>query len=128
MTEGRNTGFEKILNALEVNGSPKPEFETDDEHSYFITRLFVHEAFLQEEPKKSQKRAKKEPKKSSKRAERKQAISELLNKKSYNDTNAAYAGIDANKKTDQTDMKELQEEGVLVREGSNRYGRWGVKM
>ena len=81
----------------------------NDEHSYFITRLFVHEAFLQEKPKKS-----------SKRAERKQAISELLNKKSYNDTNAAYAGIDANKKTDQTDMKELQEEGVLVREGSNR--------
>lgn len=27
----------------------------------------------------------------------------------------------------QTDMKELQEEGVLVREGSNRHGRWMVK-
>lgn len=48
LTEGRNTGFKKILNALEVNGSPKPEFETDDDHSYFISRLFVHEAFLKE--------------------------------------------------------------------------------
>ena len=47
LTEGRNTGFKKILNALETNGSPKPEFETDDDNSYFISRLFVHEAFLQ---------------------------------------------------------------------------------
>lgn len=59
LTEGRNTGFEKILNALEENGSPKPEFETDEDHSYFISRLFVHQAFLQEEPKRSQKGAKK---------------------------------------------------------------------
>lgn len=29
LTEGRNTGFKKILNALEANGSPKPEFEPD---------------------------------------------------------------------------------------------------
>lgn len=49
LTEGRNTGFKKILDALEINGSPKPEFETDDDHSYFISRLYVHEAFLKEE-------------------------------------------------------------------------------
>ena len=29
-----------------MNGSPKPEFETDEAHSYFISRLFIHEAFL----------------------------------------------------------------------------------
>ena len=46
LTEGRNTGFKKILDALEANGSPKPEFETDEDRSYFITRLFVHEAFV----------------------------------------------------------------------------------
>ena len=49
LTEGRNTGFGKILSALEENGSPKPEFETDDGHNYFITRLFVHEAFIEKE-------------------------------------------------------------------------------
>ncbi|MBQ7433098.1 MAG: HTH domain-containing protein [Lachnospiraceae bacterium] len=27
----------------------------------------------------------------------------------------------------QNDMKELQKEGVLVREGTNRKGRWVVK-
>ncbi len=46
LTEGRNTGFKKILDALEANGSPKPEFETDEDHSYFISRLYIHEGFL----------------------------------------------------------------------------------
>ena len=45
LTEGRNTGFKKILDAIHANGSPLPEFETDDERTYFITRIFVHEAF-----------------------------------------------------------------------------------
>ena len=51
LTEGRNTGFGKILSALEENGSPKPEFETDAGHNYFITRLFIHEAFMKQESK-----------------------------------------------------------------------------
>lgn len=33
------------MDALEANGSPKPEFETDEDRSYIITRLFIHEAF-----------------------------------------------------------------------------------
>ena len=88
LTEGRNTGFGKILRALSANGSPKPEFETDDDHSYFISRFFIHEAFLEDEnerslseekekelkdlekePKKSQKGAEKEPKKSRNKTE-----------------------------------------------------------
>ena len=63
LTEGRNTGFKKILDALEANGSPKPEFETDEDRSYFITRLFIHEKFVgvsNEEPERSQKGAEKE--------------------------------------------------------------------
>lgn len=45
LTEGRNTGFRKILIALERNGSPLPEFETDEAHDYFITRLFLRKGF-----------------------------------------------------------------------------------
>lgn len=138
LTEGRNTGFEKILNALEANGSPKPEFETDDDHSYFISRLFVHEVFLQEEPKKSRKGAEKElkksrkgaekePKKSQKGAERKQAISDLLQKDPTMTQTQLMQELALTRKQIQTDMKELQEEGILAREGSNRYGRWVVK-
>ena len=39
LTEGRNTGFRKIRNALRNNGSPEPLFETDEERTYFATTL-----------------------------------------------------------------------------------------
>ena len=72
LTEGRNTGFGKILRALEANGSPNPEFETDEDHSYFISRLFAHVVFLkEEESERNQKGAEKEPKRSQKRSRKK---------------------------------------------------------
>ncbi len=46
LTEGRNTGFGKILRALEKNGSPKPLFETDDARTSFATTLFIHPGFI----------------------------------------------------------------------------------
>ena len=49
LTEGRNTGFRKILDSLRANGSPLPEFETDEAHDYFVTRFFVREGFYDNE-------------------------------------------------------------------------------
>lgn len=46
LTEGRNTGFRKILNALDQNGSPKPIFETDPERLSFCTTLLIHPNFI----------------------------------------------------------------------------------
>jgi ATP-dependent DNA helicase RecG len=46
LTEGRNTGFGKILRALEKNGSPKPLFETDDERTSFAATIFIHPGFI----------------------------------------------------------------------------------
>jgi ATP-dependent DNA helicase RecG len=43
LTEGRSTGISKILKVMAANGSPAPEFETDDDRSYFLIRLPVHE-------------------------------------------------------------------------------------
>lgn len=43
LTEGRSTGVPKILRAMENNGSPPPEFESDEERTYFLIRLPVHE-------------------------------------------------------------------------------------
>ena len=127
LTEGRNTGFKKILDALEANGSPKPEFETDEDRSYFITRLFIHEKFVEganEELKRSQKGAEKEPKKG---AERKQAILAILVENSTITQAQLMKEMGLTRKQVQKDMKELQEEGELVREGTNRSGRWVVK-
>lgn len=45
LTEGRNTGFRKIRNALRNNGSPDPLFETDEVRTYFTTTLYIHPDF-----------------------------------------------------------------------------------
>ena len=42
LTEGRATGIPKILRAMRQNGSPPPEFDFDEDHSYFQVRLPVH--------------------------------------------------------------------------------------
>lgn len=124
LTEGRNTGFKKILDALEANGSPKPEFETDENHSYFISRLFIHEGFLVDENKRSQKGAKKEPKKG---ADHKQEILTLLEKNPSMTQVQLMEALGLSRKQVQTLIKELQEKHLLVREGSNRKGWWIVQ-
>jgi ATP-dependent DNA helicase RecG len=43
LTEGRSTGISKILKAIKENGSPAPGFDTDNDRSYFLIRLPVHE-------------------------------------------------------------------------------------
>jgi ATP-dependent DNA helicase RecG len=42
LAEGRSTGVPKIFRAMSQNGSPPPEFEFDEDHSYFMVRLPVH--------------------------------------------------------------------------------------
>lgn len=42
LTEGRATGIPKILRSMEENNSPPPEFEFDEDHSYFLVRLPAH--------------------------------------------------------------------------------------
>ena len=43
LAEGRSTGIPKILRAMRENGSPAPVFESDDDRTWFLTRLPVHE-------------------------------------------------------------------------------------
>jgi ATP-dependent DNA helicase RecG len=42
LTEGRSTGIPKILKVMKENGSPPPEFETDDDRTFFLIRLPIH--------------------------------------------------------------------------------------
>lgn len=117
----------RVLDVLEANGSPKPEFETDEDRSYFITRLFIHEKFINastEDLKRSQKGAEKEPKKG---AERKQAILTILEKNPMMTQTQIMKEMNLTRKQVQKDMKDLQKEGILVREGTNRNGHWVVK-
>ncbi len=42
LTEGRSTGIPKMLRVMADNGSPVPEFETDDDRTHYLVRLPVH--------------------------------------------------------------------------------------
>jgi len=135
LTEGRNTGFKKILDALAQNGSPLPEFETDEAHDYFITRLFVRKGFYSYEnvaenvvenvadiftP--SAKRVLENYSK------KRRKTAELLLEAIASDSNitiaemAAKAG--ATTRTIQRYLQEFQNTGILLREGSDAAGKW----
>ena len=43
LAEGWSTGIPKILRAMRRNGSPVPVFESDNDRTWFLTRLPVHE-------------------------------------------------------------------------------------
>jgi len=45
LSEKKSTGITKILRALEKNGSPPPEFKTNDERDYMQLTIMMHEGF-----------------------------------------------------------------------------------
>ena len=140
LTEGRNTGFRKILNALERNGSPKPEFETDDDHSYFITRLYVHEFFENDtqEAKNDtvndtvndktvnmsyEGRLADFGKAKRKNAER---ILRCININSEISIAEIKQNTGLSERTIARYLKELKEKGVVVRVGADKNGHWKI--
>lgn len=42
LTEGRGTGFPTIYRAMESNGSPSPNFDTDNNSNYFLVTIPAH--------------------------------------------------------------------------------------
>lgn len=60
------------------------KFETDDDRSYFICRLFVHEAFLKEDERNESRK--------------KTGYIKSVSEESYNDTDGAYERAKIDKK------------------------------
>lgn len=46
LVEGRNTGIPTALKAIQNNGSPLPEFITDEDRSFFSVIVPIHKSFL----------------------------------------------------------------------------------
>ena len=148
LTEGRNTGFRKILNALKNNGSPLPEFETDEAHDYFVTRFFIHDNFYDDEgesqnvvenvvenvvdidilqnlPEHSKNVVMSYSAKSRKTA---LAVLEAI----YLDNKVSAARIAAkaqvSERTVQRYFQKLQDDDVIVHIGSDNGGTWNIKL
>ena len=130
LTEGRNTGFKKILDALRQNGSPLPEFETNEAHDYFIARLFVREGFYDYESgntsgttKETTSNVSGTTKETTRETTREILISAIRkNPRITVKELAALVGLTADGVRYHVDK--LRQEGILSREGSTKSGRW----
>jgi len=125
LTEGRNTGFKKILNALEKNGSPKPEFETDDDHSYFISRFFVREDFYAESNSTEETVEKQETTQKTREKTREKILALIKENPEITTTELA-ASVDLTVKGIEWQIKQLKEKGIIRRIGADKGGYWEI--
>ena len=127
MTEGRNTGFQKIIRALRANGSPMPVFETDEERTFFLATLFIHPSFtlptdnangnvngdVNDNAETDEKSTKYE-----------EGILAAI-KANPNITIAALAqSIGVSQRTVSRVLKKLKDEKIIRRDGGDRRGKW----
>ena len=137
LTEGRNTGFHKILFAMRANGSPDPLFETDEDRIYFLTTL----------PAWSEPESPREPKadlylmderegelayagSGSPRelTERERRICDYLRKRPNATIAQLCDDLGLKPATVNRDVKGLRDANVLWREGSRKTGCWCVSL
>ncbi len=117
LTEGRNTGFRKIRNALKNNGSPEPLFETDDERTFFSTTIYIHPGFLK----------KKDDTIIDDDVDLKPKEKELIGyiNNNHNMTIAELAeSMKVGTSTIDRMIRSLKEKGILDRKGSNKKKEW----
>ena len=117
LTEGRNTGIPKIKRALENNGSPAPIFETDDDRTYFITTILIHEGFKKD----TESIPKSIPKNISKTQSN---ILSLIQDNDIITQQDLSKQLNLSLPSIKKNIKILKELGILSRKGSNRNGRW----
>lgn len=123
LTEGRNTGFRKIRNALLLNGSPEPLFETDDGRTYFSTTLYIHPDFEKTQVDETINEMINE---TIKLTENERRIREYVKAHPNATIDEVVSVLSINKSTVNRAVKTLKDKGILVRQGANKNRTWTV--
>lgn len=129
LTEGRNTGFRKIRNALRNNGSPEPLFETDEERTYFATTLFFHPDFVKTGIDDSQNDNENDIENDNvikvlNKNER--VIFEVIRRNPDLSADQIAGLAEVSKSTVSRTIKKLKDKGLIRRCGSDRKGTWEI--
>ena len=127
LTEGRNTGFRKIRNALRNNGSPEPIFETDDERTYFATTLFFHPDFVRSETDEQENdriNDRINDRDMEKFSAHDWAVFEIIQQNPDLTVALIAAQLDVSESTVRRAIRKLRSNGFIQREGSNKKGTW----
>ena len=120
LTEGRSTGISKILKVMKENGSPPPEFETDDDRSYFLIRLPAPPKVESKESARADTKGKTSGKTSGK-------IIELILQNASITIPEMASKIGITERSIERNIRKLQEEDKLKRIGPAKGGHWVVK-
>ena len=136
LTEGRNTGFKKILDAIKANGSPLPEFETDEYHDYFVSRFFIHDGFYNsfgetfsgDETKRSgsttTKTTIKTTTKTTTKREKTELVIELIRENPEISVSDVALKLNISQDGARYHLNKLKKQGVIHHEGPTNGGRW----
>ena len=119
LTEGRNTGFQKIIRALKANGSPMPTFETDDARSYFLTTIGIHPAFTGSNDSVNDTV-------SDQMSENEQRILAIIRENGDLSISAMAEMLGVSYSTVSRALKGLKGKNRIRRDGSDKRGRWTV--
>ena len=127
LTEGRNTGFRKILNALEHNGSPEPIFETDPERLSFCTTIFIHPQFLpSHEGRNEGRNGTKKEKGNTPSSTRTERILSAISENPHITMRALAEELDIPRSSVERILKNLREADVVRHEGATKKGCWVI--
>lgn len=124
LTEGRNTGFHKIVRALEENGSPPPVFETDEERTYFLVTIFARKAT--DAPASASAKQRAPLSKAERIGERREAMLALMEADPAIGVHELCRRLGLERGAVARDVRALKDAGRLARVGGSRAGRWRV--
>ena len=122
LTEGKNTGIPKIKRALKNNGSPEPIFETNDDRSYFITTILIHENFRNEKDGSVNGEINGEIK----LEDNEKKLIELIKKNNTLDRIEISEKLNLSPRTVDRLINSLKKKKLLKRIGSNKTGYWEI--
>jgi len=121
LSEKKSTGITKILKTLKTNGSPPPEFETNEDRDYLIVTIRQHEAFEIGEQANEQVNEQ-----ANEQARRQTKILTALKENSALTLKQLTKVTGISTATLRREMKTLKESNRIRRIGSDKSGHWEV--
>ena len=129
MTEGRSTGIPTIQNVLENNGSPRATVITDEDRTFFRITIPCHEAagniIADIAHKDGTLKASKRSALKSAPETALQIIDEIRNNPNITLSEIA-ANLGVSRRWIATNIKHLQDKGIVKRVGPNKGGHWEI--
>lgn len=119
LTEGRNTGFQKIIRALKANGSPMPILETDEDRTYFLTTFLTHPDFTDKDDGINVRLGD-----AANLTDKEQTIIHMIRRNSAITISEIAIAMGISTKTVERAIKSLKDKEILAREGAKRNGKW----